>query len=148
MAEPQSSAALLFDRRAILTDGPHRVAWGGPEDAPPGALIFNAPRPLCGHITWTGDFVLGRFYALVLPPGAGGEGPARQWMVSDNHALRATVLRLVTEEAAQAEVRAHYANHPLLSVYLPAYDDLGLWERHWYGAWFDYCAWDAVEVAL
>lgn len=44
-----------------------------PEQVPPGAIVWNAPRPLFGSIidddigalTWEGDFLSGRFYAAV-----------------------------------------------------------------------------------
>ena len=36
--------------------------WDGPE-VPDGWLIVNAPRPLAGQQTWTGQFRHGTFYA-------------------------------------------------------------------------------------
>jgi len=44
-----------------------------PVQAEDGAIIFNAPRPLHGHETWTGKFISGIFYAAVYPDREGSE---------------------------------------------------------------------------
>ena len=36
-----------------------------PEDVPPNFAVFNAPRPLIGAKTWSGDFRHGIFYAAI-----------------------------------------------------------------------------------
>jgi len=38
-----------------------------PANAPADALIFNAPRPLCGHEGWEGEFRHGIFYVAIFP---------------------------------------------------------------------------------
>jgi len=40
-----------------------------PRDVPSDWRIFNAPRPLYGHMNWQGDFVSGIFYVAVNPDG-------------------------------------------------------------------------------
>ena len=145
-----SSTVLRFERRAVLTDGPHGVGADVLRHAPDGAIVFNAPRPLCGDLTWTGEFVTGRFYSAVLHEGAerSPHAPRRAWMLHENRTLAAVVLRPISEAQAQMEVRAFYEHHPKLHVYLQAYMDRGLWDKHWFGAWYEHCAWDAVEVHL
>ena len=36
-------------------------------DVPEGWLILNAPRPLVGTMTWSGDFLHGVFYSAIDP---------------------------------------------------------------------------------
>lgn len=53
-----------------LADARTRLVYEGWSKKPvqaeqEGAVIFNAPRPLMGKETWTGDFNSGIFYALV-----------------------------------------------------------------------------------
>lgn len=53
-------------RIPVIGERPHSVL----EDWP----IFNAPRPLCGHMEWQGEFEHGIFYVAVDPDGYGAEG--------------------------------------------------------------------------
>ena len=147
---PHASTILRFERRAVLTDGVHGVGADILLHAAEGAIVFNAPRPLAGDRTWTGEFITGRFYSAVLHEGADRAADAmpRTSLIRENHALAAVVLRPISEMQAQAEIRAFYASHPKLRVYLQAYQDRGLWDEHWFGAWYEHCAWDAVEVAI
>lgn len=42
--------------------------WDGPDNVDPATwLVYNAPRPLVGHVTWQGEFRNGIFYAAVDP---------------------------------------------------------------------------------
>lgn len=41
----------------------HRSTWTLPAGVGDNWLIANAPRPLAGAVTWTGDFRHGSFYA-------------------------------------------------------------------------------------
>jgi len=38
-----------------------------PKEAPEGWTVWNAPRPLYGAKTWTGEFITGRLYAAQDP---------------------------------------------------------------------------------
>ena len=40
-----------------------------PDDIPETWTIYNAPRPLYGHVRWQGDFRHGIFFAAVAPEG-------------------------------------------------------------------------------
>ncbi len=44
-----------------------KVIGTRPSHIPPGWPVYNAPRPLYGEPTWTGDFIHGIFYATVDP---------------------------------------------------------------------------------
>jgi hypothetical protein len=37
--------------------------WAPPVEVPEGFMVANAPRPIAGELTWTGDFRHGIFYA-------------------------------------------------------------------------------------
>lgn len=50
--------------------------------------IYNAPRPLSGHITWTGPFRHGIFYAAIAPVG----DPADEF--NDSERMTDSTLRL------------------------------------------------------
>lgn len=54
-----------------------------PADIPPGWLIFNAPRPLAGHRTGTGDFRHGIHYAAVDPTAPDAEQMKRRNTADD-----------------------------------------------------------------
>jgi hypothetical protein len=41
----------------------NRAAWETPEPIPDDWAVANAPRPIAGRITWTGQFRHGTFYA-------------------------------------------------------------------------------------
>jgi len=49
-----------------------------PDDIPADALIFNAPRPLCGHTHWDGEFRHGIFYVAIFPSDQYAEGFIRE----------------------------------------------------------------------
>ena len=72
--------------RLIYTDY-HRKLIHKLTQVCPGAYIFNAPRPLAGHETWTGDFISGVFYAAVFP-----DGERADWMIDQNIRLDAKLL--------------------------------------------------------
>ena len=83
---------LLRERGEVVPDG---VAAD--------ALIFCAPRPLLGTKTWQGDWVAGRFFAAVNP-----DDPFRAGWIKENRSLHAALLTFVSDEQAQAMVRAYY----------------------------------------
>jgi hypothetical protein len=58
-----------MDERVLV----NQAAWDGP-DLPEGWLIVNAPRPLLGKKTWTGQFRHGVFYAAGPDPAQLAEG--------------------------------------------------------------------------
>jgi hypothetical protein len=64
-----------------------------PVDVPPGAIVMNAPRPLLGSTTLEGEFVSGRFYAVILP-----EDSMAARFVEENRKLDARVLVAVSRE--------------------------------------------------
>ncbi len=68
---------------------------------PTGWPIYNAPRPLYGDPTWTGDFIHGIFYATVDPSDPYGPG-----FIQRNAELDAWELVWVSEEEAVAESMA------------------------------------------
>lgn len=76
--------------------------WDGPapEDSPDGWLIANAPRPLAGPVTWTGEFRHGIFYAAAPAIREGTFG----WEADD-----AWLVEFVTDEQIRARVVAHLA---------------------------------------
>ena len=49
-----------------------------PANVPADALIFNAPRPLCGHEHWQGEFRHGIFYVAIFPADQYAEGFIRE----------------------------------------------------------------------
>ena len=75
-----------------------------PANAPEGWRVFNAPRPLYGHMTWDGEFVSGLFYAAVDPSEANTEAH-----VERNRALDARELVFLTQEELDERVDAHAA---------------------------------------
>ena len=138
-----------FERRAFITDGANRTNDALPDSIPEGAVIFNAPRPIYGDVTWRGDFTVGVFYALVLPrPDSERERhePQRAWMITENQSLDATVIRPLTEAQARAEIEAHYSSTQRGRDYLARYQEGGLWERYWFDRWWTQFGWDTVEV--
>ena len=71
----------------ILDGIPCRPYTGDiPSEVPKSWIIFNAPRPIHGHVQWQGDFLSGVFYAAVDP-----ESVSRGWMIQDNQALDAII---------------------------------------------------------
>lgn len=64
-----------------------------PMSVPAGAIVMNAPRPLLGSETIEGEFVSGRFYAVILPD----DSMAARY-VEENRKLDARVLVAVSRE--------------------------------------------------
>ena len=75
-----------------------KVIGTRPDHIPEGWPIYNAPRPLYGEPTWTGDFIHGIFYAAVDPADDYG---AR--FIQCNTNLDAWQLEWVSEEEAVVE---------------------------------------------
>ena len=93
------------------------VAWDGPE-LPDGWTIVNAPRPLLGERTWTGQFRHGVFYAAgpnQLPPGgserARAEGIVRSWAADD-----AWPVEFITNDEIERLVLAKFAEYGYASA--------------------------------
>lgn len=147
---PEAPATKIykFERRAVIVDGLRKQAYL-PDTIPAGAIIFNAPRPIYGDVTWNAVSICGRFFALILErPDADrcqDEAP-RSWMVKENQSLAAVVLRPVTEAQAQAEIEAHYRSNERLARYLEKWKESEQWAEHWFQAWFDRFGWDTCEV--
>lgn len=66
-------------------------------DAPVGAIVMNAPRPLIGNQTMDGDFVTGRHYAVITP-----SDPMAGAFVEENRKLDARLLVIVPRETQMA----------------------------------------------
>lgn len=62
-----------------------RLADPRPIDVPADALIFNAPRPLAGHVGWQGEFRHGRFYVAVDPSARMAEAHIRNNVSLDGY---------------------------------------------------------------
>lgn len=140
----RSWSALMIDRRAVIVDGRFRHITQPAPDVPTGALVFNAPRPLYGAVCWKGDFVCGRHYALVP-----ADDPSRSWCIQENVMLAGALLRFITEEQAQEELREHYRKTPQLAKLLKHYADKpDHWAENWHASWWTHCAWDRVQVEL
>jgi hypothetical protein len=75
-----------------------------PADIPADWPIYNAPRPLAGDRTWTGDFLTGRFYAAVDPAGPYAEEYTRRNVQND-----AARLEYITPEEWDQAVTAYGA---------------------------------------
>ena len=100
----------------------HRVLvnvadWDGPE-LPDGWCVVNAPRPLLGERTWTGEFRHGIFYAAGpnrLPPGgferSRAEGIVAQWAADD-----AWPVEFITDAEVEALVLAKFAEYGYASA--------------------------------
>ena len=75
-----------------------KVIGTRPSHIPTDWPIFNAPRPLYGEPTWTGDFIHGVFYATVDPTDPYGPG-----FIIRNADLDAWQLEWVSEEEVVIE---------------------------------------------
>lgn len=74
-----------------------------PAEAPAGWLVFNAPRPIYGAVTWQGVFLHGIFYAAVDP--ADGEY-SRQYMEA-NGKFDAYLIRYIDMTDVESWLTAH-----------------------------------------
>lgn len=83
--------------------------WDGPADLPDDAVIVNAPRPLAGLVTWTGQFRHGIFYAAApWRPGGLGQHPAEWfgWTRDD-----AWPVEFITNAEIELRVLAKFAEY-------------------------------------
>ena len=99
-----------------------------PQDlvATEGFLIFNAPRPLIGHVEWRGDFIHGVYYAAVDP--SLGDG---QHYIQRNIALYGHVLEFVSEAEVRESLQAHYnAIAPQYNIDVSEHDIKDLWHSY------------------
>jgi hypothetical protein len=81
--------------------------WDGPPTGEfgPGEVIVNAPRPLAGPRTWTGEFRHGVFYASGDPDADNGR-LQRSWDADDAWPVVFTTNAAITE-AVTAKLRDH-----------------------------------------
>ena len=84
----------------------NRAQWDGP-DVPDGWLIVNAPRPLLGEQTWTGQFRHGTFYAASPEIRGGSFG----WKADD-----AWLVRFITDADVEQLVLAKFAEYGYASA--------------------------------
>ena len=66
-------------------------------------IICNAPRPLYGHTTWTGDFIGGIFYAAIDP-----DCECASRYLHDNAELDAREIVFVTQDECLERTMAYY----------------------------------------
>ena len=102
-----------------------------PDIAPAGWHVFNAPRPIYGHLYWDGDFRHGKFYAAVNPAKRDAAG-----YIHENRDLDAVLLRFVAESDVRAWADAYLLNHG----YAKDANDFTIDE-----CWQSYCAAGAGE---
>lgn len=81
--------------------------WNPPVAIPEGYLIANAPRPLCGPITWQGEFRHGVFYAAAE---ASPEGSA-SWASDDGW-----LIEFITNAEIERRVSAKLAEYGYASA--------------------------------
>ena len=88
----------------------HEDDWDGPQPGTfpwdGGWVIVNAPRPLAGPQTWTGQFRHGVFYAAGPTEGADGERLAKLWKSDD-----AWPVIFTDDGAVEAAVLAKFAEY-------------------------------------
>jgi hypothetical protein len=80
-----------------------RLIGAQPADIPASWQIWNAPRPIPGHIEWEGDFRHGIFYAAISPTGDFAEE-----MTTRCRELDARPIDYVSMEIARAELMEAY----------------------------------------
>lgn len=107
-----------------------------PDNVPPDAVIFNAPRPLFGY-EWKGDPCFGIFYAAIGP-----DDYNRINFIDQNRRLDATVLIFVSEEEARRQVREYLA----AEGYADVEDDI--FEDYWRDCFQDNFARVEIDIAL
>ena len=66
--------------------------------------VYNAPRPLYGHLSWTGDFLHGIFYVAIDPS---DDYVAENWK-QENIRLDGWLLEWVSEDEAADAMWQHY----------------------------------------
>jgi hypothetical protein len=88
-----------------------RIIGSRPTQAPEGWEVYNAPRPIYGTVSWTGDFRHGSFYVAIDP-----KDERASFMIKENNLLRAYRLEYVSKEAVikevEAELKAEYPDLP------------------------------------
>lgn len=70
---------------------------------PEGHEVYNAPRPLSGHVEWTGDFISGVFYAALDPT-----QPDYETRLDYNQRMDAVRLEVVTPDQVVTEMVEYY----------------------------------------
>lgn len=77
-----------------------------PDMFPDDWIVFNAPRPICGHRTMEGTFMHGIFYAGVDP-----EGEYALDFITNNWRLDADPVQFVTDEEMIALGKKYATEH-------------------------------------
>lgn len=85
----------------------HRGLYAGDFTVPAGWDIYNAPRPLHGHVTWVGNFHHGTFYAAVDPSDCAMPYRRGPRAIESNEKLDGWRIKYVEKNAALAEYAAH-----------------------------------------
>lgn len=117
-------SGLVVQTRAILGQREDYIAADHREAIGPDWLIFNAPRPIYGHITWENTLLGAWFYGAVNP-----HAPEAAYFIRENISLDARALVCYTEEQVRRETQAYYdhnypqyalkvADHPLRDAWV------------------------------
>lgn len=145
---------MQFNLRRILGPVPMNPMSGQP--IPEGALIFNAPRPICG--TEFGGYILftsNHFNNLVWlhcpdwHPQVWGftvivtknDLYCQEW-IKENKSLDATVFQFVDEETAKEQLIQFYRARWRIQHLIKS----GQFDEHWRESWYNIFALDKVEV--
>lgn len=99
----------------------HRAMIGSkPDNVPANWIIYNAPRPIYGHVEWRDSNGFGFFFAAVDP-----KGERAEWMQVENQRQDAMILHLMTEEeafgAGKARLLFQYGEMALKVINDPAH---------------------------
>lgn len=93
---------------------------------PSSFVIYNAPRPLFGHLTWQGPFLTGIFYAAVDPLHRDGAVVHINHLTEMNQRDGAVIVQYVDREVALSLTRSY-----LLSCYPDQQDMISNTEDDW-----------------
>lgn len=124
---------------------------------PEGAVIFNAPRPICGtefngynlftshhmnNLVWLyyPDQRMQGFTAIVTK-----DDPYRQEWIKENESLDATVFQFVLEETAKQQLIQFYRDR-WPEDRIKQIIESGKFDEHWRESWYNIFALDKVEV--
>ena len=90
---------------ATISDAPVRLApWPRPANIPSDWMVFCAPRPLFGTVTWKGEWIAGCHYAAL----DFGGGPEIDQCIRDNLDLGAVVVLFVADDRVKPVLAAEY----------------------------------------
>lgn len=108
----------------IIGDRPTQTPEG--QDIPAIYIIFNAPRPLWGQITWQGEFGHGIFYAALDPDDKyTGQG------INENDSLDGWLCQWVTLADVLAWAKEYYARYDNIDIDRVSMPDIRqVWHEH------------------